>query len=651
MAEEYRYNFAWVDESEPFGPDVIRRDEDVFSFKLNQAEGDFATLEVEIVNPRVGLLAVGRKRWVWFSVTQLDEVSASESSEQATLALFKGRIVGLPKDFDGETVSLTFTARPSNFEDQKKSVATAKAVAPFFDPIWFKPDDVSNPDNILEFRPELWNVDRVTHEVTTTNIVNGEDGTILLNEDNVLADSVRITFGQAPVGVVNVVATVTWDQKAQGEVDISQLLNTQWGAIVTYTGDKLVENWPKPGANIGAGWKFGTTFIRRVNAQKSLLVRGAEYLNDPVVARPPTEADKWESLQLSQPVWTFDLEESRFTIMRQYFGGFIRIVPYAAHSWRTGFDNLYIPPHSFWVPKQTFHQITRVAYDVSRGRTETVSFSLAADVQPIVSDPEGTDVLDLSFSSSEIVSPVDPDGEMPLGKPSNSVYFSSERGTQSVESLLMMARAQILARSRCVDIELECLFDFGLYAGLSCRKNVMFTDSELPGGVAAGKITEYTLSLDGDSGVAACDITFSCTVGRGGAVTGAIGNPVWCDDGYVNDGYQRREGSFTMPVAGEIAYQSIEGLPANDDGINFDRMTPFNVVKSLRRVNDMAVQEAAMAAPMALEPGEIIDALNTVPLTYTLELVPLTTGPFQTDFVLDVSDLKIPQTINLEATP
>ena len=54
------FSFAWVDEGEPF---VASNDEDVFAFDLSHLEGEFATLTVELKNPRVGLLASGRKRW------------------------------------------------------------------------------------------------------------------------------------------------------------------------------------------------------------------------------------------------------------------------------------------------------------------------------------------------------------------------------------------------------------------------------------------------------------------------------------------------------------------------------------------------------------------------------------------------------------
>jgi hypothetical protein len=53
----FPFYFAWVLPTETtFDPDVHSRyDEDVFSFVVQQGEGDFASLKVTIKNPRMGL--------------------------------------------------------------------------------------------------------------------------------------------------------------------------------------------------------------------------------------------------------------------------------------------------------------------------------------------------------------------------------------------------------------------------------------------------------------------------------------------------------------------------------------------------------------------------------------------------------------------
>ena len=100
------FSFAWVDGGDAF---VDRVDEDVFAFELSHLEGEFATLNVEIRNPRVGLLKPGRKRWCWLG--------------KDGVALFHGRLVGIPTNIREEVVTLNFVARPSDFDARKKAVA------------------------------------------------------------------------------------------------------------------------------------------------------------------------------------------------------------------------------------------------------------------------------------------------------------------------------------------------------------------------------------------------------------------------------------------------------------------------------------------------------------------------------------------------
>jgi len=620
--------FAWVDSSETeFNDSHVRNDEQVLSFHITQSEGDFASLELTIVNPRVGLLAPGRPLWAWFSLipesdtaTESETGSESESESEtpfgSVVPLFFGRVLGVPENLDAETITIAFTARPKDFEAQKLAVAESKKVAPFWDSIWFSPTDVDNPDNVLESRPELWHIDRVSHVVSTSSIVNGEDGTITFDESNVFYDSVRINYGQTPLRKVNVSANISWSQMSSGVVNISQLLGDPEGAgwtIFTYTGDQLLDSWPKPGASMGGGWKIGSsTKITQIGGSG-----GA--------------------------VWDYQTFDFNVLIQDSYHQ---IVVPEWAGARTILFTTF--PAHVFKVPLQWFRQWTTVEWDANRSKSETLSFTLEADVQAILTDSEDEDVLDLSMSSSEIVSPIDPGGALPIGRVSKASYLNTERGAQSIEYLIAVARAQLIARSRCVTVEIEVPFNYAIQQNITLRKNAVFYDSRLPGGVAAGKITAYSLSCDGDSGVLAADVTFECTVGKGGSVSAIPGTPTYVADGYVNTGYQVYSGQFVMPITGEVTYESILGAPINDDGVDFERMTPARVVKSVTRTGSPAEQRAAMGT-RAKDPNEVFTRLNSVPSTWSVELVPVTGGPFQTDYTIQTSQLKIAKTIDLEA--
>ena len=60
------FQFAWVGPAETtFGPEHAREDEEVFAFTLEHTEGDFATLSIDIRNPRRQYLAEGADLWMW----------------------------------------------------------------------------------------------------------------------------------------------------------------------------------------------------------------------------------------------------------------------------------------------------------------------------------------------------------------------------------------------------------------------------------------------------------------------------------------------------------------------------------------------------------------------------------------------------------
>jgi len=53
---------------EPFDPAVHNRfDEAIVGFDITQDEGAYASLTIDIKNPAIGLLAIGRNLWCWLS--------------------------------------------------------------------------------------------------------------------------------------------------------------------------------------------------------------------------------------------------------------------------------------------------------------------------------------------------------------------------------------------------------------------------------------------------------------------------------------------------------------------------------------------------------------------------------------------------------
>jgi len=140
------FYFAWITASETtFDPSLHNReDEDVFGFTVEHSEGDFAGLEIEIRNPRVGLLAPARKVHAFLSYDTGSEIKP----------LFHGRLVGIPDDINQEVVRLQFTARPDDYTAQKAALASTLKVLPYYDPVFVAKDKWEDPDAVLEARSE-----------------------------------------------------------------------------------------------------------------------------------------------------------------------------------------------------------------------------------------------------------------------------------------------------------------------------------------------------------------------------------------------------------------------------------------------------------------------------------------------------------------
>ena len=257
--------FAWADVSEttfaPSNHEVF--DEEIFGFEIEHTEGDFASLTLDVVNPRIGLLNAGRQTWAW--------LAWSDDASPGTVPLFFGRLVGIPQEMQKDIVRLKFIARPNDYIAQRQTLADSLKVQPFYDLLWLDESQRDNPDSVLEARSALWHVDRLTHVVTISDIITGEDGTFI--PQTVFNDSVSMTFSQAPARKVKVEAELFWEQTAIGSVDLKQSImdacvtagTTKVGVITSYTGDGLEKDWPEKDDSIGSGWKVGESSIERAD--------------------------------------------------------------------------------------------------------------------------------------------------------------------------------------------------------------------------------------------------------------------------------------------------------------------------------------------------------------------------------------------------
>lgn len=605
------FYLAYIDAPEPFNSITHAvEDEAILSLTVSQEEGDFASLEIDVINPREGLLAPGRKQWCWLSW----------DNGTALVPLFTGRLVAVMKQMDGEVVRLQFVAKPADYETLKADLADSMKVLPFWDPVWIA-SDLDDPDAALKAYGARWHIDRTTLDVDTSDELVPEDGTITLTEDDVLYSSVGQTYTQKPKLKGKFKGTLSWSQTGKGTIDLTERIQSLFGAdkslyknpgsgvLSTLTGDGLKSDWPTGGTSLGGGWTVNVdTFIDD---------------GPPTIFAPYTYDVFYQGLS---PSWDSSTEDTQF-------------------AWLDAFTDYIVK-----FPVAALVQSTKFDWAADRKRTEILEFEMLADIQPLESDLSDTEsTVSLTITASDTVT--EPDavtGVMPIIDKRRKAYLPTPRGAISVWYPLLLMRAELRRGARAIEHKLGTPWATGLPATL--RKSILFPDPRLPGTFVSGKITSYKFVATG-SGDRHCEFTIGSAIGYGGTVAIGSGAGAYAAGGYMATGYQVAVGAQEgVPgLETELVYQSLTdatAFPIDDDGVDLMDMNEVTAVESLTLSGGLGTQVTAVTA--AFDP---ITALKGYPSRICLQLKPVAgQDPFETIFNIAVQPLPIVQGINLQAT-
>lgn len=651
------FSLSWT------GTDI---DTEVASFEVTHAEGDFATLTVSIRNPRRGLLL--GNQWATLSYNGTP--------------LFYGRIVGIPQDMQNELVQIQFIARPDGYEGAKAGLAAGLKAAPYWDPALVAQDKADDPDTVLESRTVLWHIDRVTHAVTVSDIIAGEDGTAVIA--TAFYDSVSMSVGEAPLTSAIGRGEVSWTQVTEGIIDLTQDLwlafdatgSTNGPCITSYTGGGLVSTWPDAGTNIGSGWTVANSFAERgdgVGLPSSMLTvstgvgafegnTGVKPVPDgfPGIVRAPipnvvTVDGEGNPIPAGA---TISLDDNGNMTVTPPATSYTSDAPQAHGAFSPVWPNYYNydqndrgAPSTTGFPLWSIYAGLQVKYQTSRGYKETVGFNLTSSVQQIVA-PRAENQITFDIASL-VDQPVDPPAEeggparIPIGDVRQRSYITQERGTISVEYMLMVAKARLMASARCVKVTFEMTFDEAI--SLTLRKSATLNDSRLPGGTATGKIVALRFGLDGSGGRFSGAATIACTIGTGddGGSAGLAAGAAWADSGYASDGYAT---SGAVKSVGGVEYADYNETPVNDDGLNLYSLSANTAVKSFVVTNTASEQEAILLGGSFDDANAAVSALNAAATHIALDLVPLNVdGGFSTSYNIQTATMVIPKTIDLSA--
>jgi hypothetical protein len=648
--------FAWIDASETaFGPEHLRWDESVFSFTLKQDEGDPASLTVVVRRPvnvagnAIGLLGPGRKIWAWFA---LDCGPA--------LIKFRGRLVGIPTSIFEELVTLEFVARPVDVVAQKEALAETLRVLPYYDEAVIDPQRRKDPDIVLEGYTKIWHYDRDAGpmSVTVSDEITGEDGLVEFDgaseDGKVFYDGLGLTLTSGPLARVDVSAEYTWTQQARGTVDLTNYLVSNWPNSAGGRIELSASSWPKRGANIGDGWEVADAHaVDLVSFATSSFTSGSR-----AVVKFPDGSGHQTSFTTNGTV--FSGAPPTITLTRGIGPGTAKDDINVTYD-QDGDGRIYCSSYSrsysttiAYVRSQEIRPTLVAGYTAGREYTERVSFSLFADVQPILTDPEDGEALRMEDVRSVNLSELIDGADIPIGDPRRRSYIATERGNQSLEHLIALARAKLMMRARAVEIAFAP--KLARMPEITLRKNAFLVEPRV--GEALGKIIGYSIALDGSDGRINCEVRIGCTIGRGGSAVASGGLPTYCSVDYAGFDYQQFTGR-TVLFDSSVGYEPPNADP-NDDGLN--------LMGSLS-AGDVIEQPLVVAFgpdPEQVDPDQptwsdtsatgnedaranyIANELKAYEVRASFKLISMTRD-FSTDYELQVTDVKIPTGIDLEA--
>lgn len=580
------YFFALVDKTDStFDAAFARHDEIMRGFSVSQAEGDFCGLSVFIEKPSQALLDPARPQWAWLSMQE----------GTAITPLFFGRVVGVPADLQKDFVTIEFLAKPSDFEAQKQALAATLKVAPYWDYAFIDPQRWDDADAALEGRTDVWHVDRVTNDVSTTSIITGEDGTLDITSDLIPAEGFSLSYRDAPLRRVTLEMRAMWTQKFSGSLDITPDLlaafkaaGSPTGFVTSYTGQGLYDDWPESGDRIGNVYEFGPQLIDVADG------RGLPRKYKTVSVSYDRAPTSTETVTETRPM-KVDFRRWGFTI-------------------------------------QSF-----VNYDVEIDRTEDISFAVLADVQGVVNDDDDpqSDIITMSSGNMGILVGPESAQELPIGDVARDTFFPSARGLAAIEFGLTHARALLLRRARAVEIKVAVPLAVAMEA--TCRKSATVYHPGLPGGVATGKIVAYEFGVDGDSGAETGGITIACMAGRDSTLVAEDGTPTYAEADYVGADYQVFTGRTVVASPISMSY----ALPASDV------IAPATVGLTSVTVTNGETAQTAVLGSRYIDISAACDALNTACTKVDLVMTPLDTSPRETTYYQTDVALSVPRGVDL----
>jgi hypothetical protein len=483
---------AIVDDEEIFDLQThTRRDLFPTDLTMTQNEGELCSVDMTVVNPQTQLSSFDGRRVIL-------------STKGAVL--FDGVIQGVPYGLIGNQMTIQAfgtTPDPETLETQVALLKESLKVAPYYDPLFVPDGEDDNAIEILTGRSSVICHSRIKGAPVLCDALSGSTTLEIVP----IHQSLSISAEKSVAQNYGVTVSAKWKQ------NVRQTLgdNNAFFQFSTLTKDAIIENFPKLGSTIGSDFRVTRSVAKAVT--NGFAVSGNETFTLKKQATTATLDPAWEEAKVEE----IEFKKTRLDLD------------------------------------------IAVEYRFDLERTETLSVLAETDMQAGVvvqtdeieelnlrslSTPEtadewasGTDYLigDLvtygnyvytarvDHTSGDEFSPADwtQSGETSyLSSQSLSSFFKSARGQQAIEHIEQRIRSRARIASRCVYIDFEAKMPQNPH-DVTHDCMVSITAPQLPGGVAVGRLINYTLSwTDGRWSLSG---QIACAAGSGGADDFALG--------------------------------------------------------------------------------------------------------------------------------
>jgi hypothetical protein len=367
---------AMVDPGTEYDAGVHHVEDEVLDYmKIEHVEGQIPTLTIRFQNPFMGPLNPARKTGII--------VSWETGGTDGIIPLFVGQLMAIPSDIVANAITYVYHAKHTRYDENLRLLADSMRHLPEYDEIFIDFDKRDDPDVVLEGYSKLWHVDRVTNEITASDVLDGEDGIEVFTEGDQLDHSkLTVEIDQSLLPNVTCVMQVKWTQAHTGTID------TGSRAFASFGGEALVSSWPKAGADIGGGWSAAVAGANDTSAKVSegneLITYQATYTNK---AKKHHNGDTM-SVNRSDALPAPGVTATEIKNDVSYFQTGL-IDPFAVDDEGNPAPKMIpmeLRGNKTWIQGgpggNGVNTSLVVRYDAARDRSETLSFQVDADLQP-----------------------------------------------------------------------------------------------------------------------------------------------------------------------------------------------------------------------------------------------------------------------------